>query len=1143
VTPQTHRDDQSARNRIRESLAESLIVEASAGTGKTSELVRRIVRVLATGLTTIDKIVAVTFTNKAAGELKLRLRKELDDARAHAPDPAEARCIEAALEHLEEAAIGTIHAFCAQILHERPVEAVVDPAFQELSQPEAERLYQRAFRGWIQQKLSESAPGLRRAFARMAWQETAIGEYSPMEQLQETGRKLVEWRDFPAAWRTARFDRSGEIDALVRRVEELAGMCRQCKRWKDNLVRALQPLTELAVWIERAELNRSRDYDTLESRLLRLMRDLRRENKKGSGLFAEGVPRADVLARRDELLLALEAFRRRADAGLAATLRAEMWGVVDCYQELKRRSGKLDFVDLLILVRNLVVEKPEVRRYLQERFSHIFVDEFQDTDPLQAEILLLLAAADPDETHWQAATPKTGKLFVVGDPKQSIYKFRRADVLLYQQVREALCERGVGLVRLTQSFRAVRPIQECVNAAFAPEMSGDATAAQTEYVPLDPYHETLTGQPSIVALPAPRPYATRKVAKTAINACLPDTIVAFVDWLVHESGWKVRDAEDSEKLVPLAPRHVCLLFRRFVNWGQDLTRDYVRSFEARNVPHLLVGSKSFHKREEVETLRAALSAIEWPDDELALFAALKGSLFAIPDSTLLRFRHEIGKLHPFTELPEPLADDFKPVAEALRLMADLHRGRNRRPIAGSINQLLEAARAHAGFALRPAGHQVLANVYRVCDLARSFETGGGISFRGFVEELAAQAERQESAEAPVLEEGSEGVRLMTVHTAKGLEFPVVILADMTANLAAAEPDKHVDASTGLCAMRLLRCAPAELLEKEAEEKARELAEGVRVAYVAATRARDLLVVPVCGDEERDGWISPLNKAVYPPRDRYRQAQRAPDCCPPFGDASVLARPDDYIGHAEFSVKPGLHRAQAGGHDVVWWDPGALKLSAGGSFGLRQEEILAEGGPDDGLARYREWCRAREQTIAAGERMEFHLLTPSDAGGTPAGFDGPVEIDESLSRPGRPAGARFGTLLHLVLRDIELAGAGADAEALARMHGRLLGAEPEETEAAAQAARAALAHPLMERARKAERCHRELPVMLRLEENRMLEGVIDLAFLEQGAWTVVDFKSDADLKARRADYRRQLQWYGAALARITGQPVRGWILGV
>ena len=155
MTPREGLDDQASRERIRTSLNESLIVEASAGTGKTSELVRRIVRVLATGLTGIDKIVAVTFTNKAAGELKLRLRQELDSARTAARDAAEVRNIEAALEHLEEAAIGTIHAFCAQILRERPVEAEVDPAFEELSQAEADRIYQRAFRAWIQQKLGE----------------------------------------------------------------------------------------------------------------------------------------------------------------------------------------------------------------------------------------------------------------------------------------------------------------------------------------------------------------------------------------------------------------------------------------------------------------------------------------------------------------------------------------------------------------------------------------------------------------------------------------------------------------------------------------------------------------------------------------------------------------------------------------------------------------------------------------------------------------------------------------------------------------------------------------------------------------------------------------------------------------------------
>ena len=136
----------------------------------------------------------------------------------------------------------------------------------------------------------------------------------------------------------------------------------------------------------------------------------------------------------------LEAFQQAADADLAAILRAEMWDLVDQYDRLKRRAGKLDFVDLLLLARDLVRDKPDVRRYLQNRFTHIFIDEFQDTDPLQAEILLLLSADDPAESDWLKVAPKPGKLFVVGDPKQSVYKFRRADVVLYREIRDALAK-------------------------------------------------------------------------------------------------------------------------------------------------------------------------------------------------------------------------------------------------------------------------------------------------------------------------------------------------------------------------------------------------------------------------------------------------------------------------------------------------------------------------------------------------------------------------------------------------------------------------------------------------------------------------------------------------------------------------------
>src|SRR5262249_32149489 len=180
--------------------------------------------------------------------------------------------------------------------------------------------------------------------------------------------------------------------------------------------------------------------------------------------------------------------------------------------------------------------------------THIFIDEFQDTDPLQAEILLLLSAGDPGESDWLQATPKPGKLFVVGDPKQSVYKFRRADVVLYRAIRDTLEARGVGVVQFPTSFRALRPIQECVNAAFEPDMVGDAHAGQADYSPLHGNTPAIGGQPSVVALPVPRPYGSARISKAAINDCLPGAIVAFVEWLVRESGWRVRDPEDPARL-------------------------------------------------------------------------------------------------------------------------------------------------------------------------------------------------------------------------------------------------------------------------------------------------------------------------------------------------------------------------------------------------------------------------------------------------------------------------------------------------------------------------------------------------------------------------------------------------------------------
>ena len=173
----------------------------------------------------------------------------------------------------------------------------------------------------------------------------------------------------------------------------------------------------------------------------------------------------------------------------------------------------------------------------------------------------------------------------------------------------------------------------------------------------------VAGQPSVVVLPVPRPRGAKRVTINAIESSLPDATGAFVEWLIRDSGWTVTERDRPGERVKIEARHVCLLFRRFDHFFKqdgDATHDYVQALEARGIPHLLVGGGSFHNREEVGTVRAALSAIEWPDDELSVFATLHGSFFALCDEELFEYRHRYKRLHPF-RLPDDAPAHLKPV--------------------------------------------------------------------------------------------------------------------------------------------------------------------------------------------------------------------------------------------------------------------------------------------------------------------------------------------------------------------------------------------------------------------------------------------------------------------------------------------------
>ncbi|MEZ4335366.1 MAG: UvrD-helicase domain-containing protein, partial [Sandaracinaceae bacterium] len=494
--------DRTHRERIANDLDTSFVVEAAAGTGKTTALIGRMVAILRSGRARLEEIVALTFTTKAAGEMKLRLRGELERARREAKDPTERARFVAALGALEAARIGTIHSFCQDLIFERPVEAGIDPAAEVIEEEAAERLIERAFDPFFEARLEDPPEGIRRLLRRRG---------TPRQDLLRAARDLVEWRDHDAPWRFPEgFDRVASIDALFEALVDAAALAKLASSPDDKLLRSLGKIERFVEDTLAYEKTRPRDYDGIEAELKLLRRGWEWKDVGWGRWFAPDVTREDARIRRDEAAAAIDAFLEQAEADLAAHLQRELRPLIDGYAQIKARAGKLDFLDLLLSARDLLLRDPAVLAELRGRFHAIFVDEFQDTDPVQAEILAMLASEGPIPADGGLAPgappPVPGKLFVVGDPKQAIYGFRRADVALYERLKARWTADGVELLTLSTSFRARPAIQRAINTGFAPFMIGAEDGSQARYVPLAKDRPEAEGRPSVIALPVPRPY-------------------------------------------------------------------------------------------------------------------------------------------------------------------------------------------------------------------------------------------------------------------------------------------------------------------------------------------------------------------------------------------------------------------------------------------------------------------------------------------------------------------------------------------------------------------------------------------------------------------------------------------------------------
>lgn len=831
--------DAEARRRAVEDLDRCFLVEASAGSGKTTLLVERVLAWVRSGRARLPEIVAITFTEKAAAELRLRVRDGLEAARAPSETPAW-RAIEQALADLELAPIRTIHGFCADLLRARPVEAGVDPGFAVADALEAGLVFDEAWTRWLERAGAAAPPALAETLAL----GVSLDALRALAEALRAERDLLDRLPAPEP---------EDLPALAQdlRTRLLALAATVPPGEPDALGRALR---EAVAWLQETAALPEAD----QARACLWGLPLPPSNWGSRARWG-----TEALARARQALEALRrdlaGARQRHLHNLAADLARWLTGAVQAYEAALRRRGLLDFHDLLRVTRDLLRDHPEVRRDFQRRFRTVLVDECQDVDPLQLEIAFFLAEdpEGPPADRWDRVRLGPGRLFLVGDPKQSIYRFRRADIETYERARELVATQGE-VLPLRVSFRAGRHLLAALNHLFEPQMQPPPDGHyQPAYAPLEPAPGAPAGEPPLVLVSAPEaPPPDGAAARRQAEA---RAVAALLAHAIPGGAWQVRDPATGA-LRPARYGDVVCLFRALT-----AAPEYEEALRAAGVPYRTVGGRQYGERSEVGWALAALRAIEDPYDPVALVATLRSPFFGVPDDALLALA---GPQAPRTYLA-PLPPGAHPaLARAWAVLQDGHARRGHEPPAAVVEALYASTEVLATYGLDPHGEQRVANLLRLVDVARSLEARGRPTLRALVHWLEAQTQGgAEETESPVADEGDDVVRLMTVHAAKGLEFPVVVLADPAWERGRHHPRILVDRQGGTLAVSLGPAdggtvATATLEALREREARREAAEELRLLYVAATRARDHLVLPALFAEPRGfarfwaPWLGP-----------------------------------------------------------------------------------------------------------------------------------------------------------------------------------------------------------------------------------------------------------------------------------------------
>lgn len=827
--PRKRLSDQDARDVIASELDRNVVVQAGAGAGKTHELINRMVACIRTGACTVDQMVAITFTRKAAGELKERFVAGLSEAEA-APATAEARRLDHALRHVDDCFIGTIHAFCSRLLRERPVEAGLPPDFVEMDERDDVAVLKEVWGLFVDDLYRVNDE-------RLAGLE-AVGVDA--NDLRDFFRTRYEYADLEL--KPTRADEPDLIDA----VEAAVALVDEARAMLPPGVRDIDPFSKLIRQVEHW-LTMDRVDTTLRQAEFLLDVDAgTRSGSRGNCVKVNSWPdKKEARWLRDEripefragmLEPALDAWRRYTYTQLVPVLDSAL----DFYRDHRRSRGLVTFYDLLERSVTLLRDHADIRLFFQQRYTRLFVDEFQDTDPLQAQMLMLLTADDLRESDWTKARPLPGSLFIVGDEKQSIYRFRRADIEVFRAVTEQIDRAGGRVVQLTTNFRTLGRLSAGLNELFGSLFGVESRDYQASFARLDPYRDEGDDAFGVRLLGIPDG-EYRSPADTEARR-FADFVAAAIEGKTEFNG----SGDESVLARNARPSDFLVVARERRNLGA-----FARALEERGIPYDISGGDQLGQSQELALLIDVLSVIYRPQDPVLYLKYLRGELVGLSDRELYDYRTSGGSFDYRNDLDAEVFGVRVADARA-RLRAAAEHLDRMSPFA-AITRIVDAFGLMTFRASLPEGTLRAGSMKRVLSYIRQW-THDGRNWIEILDELHLLVrDTVATIETMTLEVGSgDVVRIMSVHQAKGLEARVVVLADSKrASTYRSQPHvSRVGGDETLSAAitdewgRILAW-PEGWHEDDREEEFFAASEETRIRYVAATRARNLLVICNC----------------------------------------------------------------------------------------------------------------------------------------------------------------------------------------------------------------------------------------------------------------------------------------------------------